>query len=177
MSVWPFVIVQTLLQMAVMEICSLGLLFALITTLIVGLASWRKSSRWWMGPSLLCFAFIVIFFTYPINAVDNWFFKKHMAPYVAIVDSIQSGAIPCSSTIGNVNITNLPPYIRDVAAARCPDGSVLVEFFSKACSFAGHSGCIFKDYTETNSCFADYAKLEQEWHLSHITGNWYIFSD
>jgi hypothetical protein len=171
------VIVQTLLQMAVMEICSLGLLFALITTLIVGLASWRKSSRWWMGPSLLCFAFIVIFFTYPINAVDNWFFKKHMAPYVAIVDSIQSGAIPCSSTIGNVNITNLPPYIRDVAAARCPDGSVLVEFFSKACSFAGHSGCIFKDYTETNSCFADYAKLEQEWHLSHITGNWYIFSD
>ena len=177
LSVWPFAVVQTLLQMAIMEICSLGLLFALITTLIIGFASWRKSSRWWMGPSLLCFAFIVIFFTYPRNAVDNWFFKKHMAPYVAIVASIQSGAISCSSTIGNVSITNLPPYIRNVAAARCPDGSVLVEFFSKACSFAGHSGCLFKDYTETNSCFADYTKHEQIWHLRHITGNWYKLSD
>jgi len=92
-----------------------------------------------------------------------------------IVDSIKSGAVPCSSTITIINIPDLPPYIRYVAAARCNDGSVLVEFYSKACSFAGHSGCLFKDYTQTNSCFADYTKLEQEWRLRHITGNWYRF--
>ncbi len=177
-SMWPFAVVQTLLQMAVMEMCSLGLLFALITTLIIGLARWRKLSRWWMGPSLLCVAFVLGFIIYhPRIQVDAWWFKKNMAPFAKIVDSIKSGAIPCGPTIANINITNLPPYIRNVAAARCPDGSVLVEFYSKACSFAGHSGCLFKDYAETNSCFADYTKLEQEWRLRHVTGNWYKFSD
>jgi len=177
LSVWPFAVVQTLLQMTVMLACSIGLLFALITTLIIGLASWRKSSRWWMGPALLCVAFILGFITYPRIGVADWWFKRHMAPYAKIVDSIQSGAIPPSTTIADVNVTNLPPYIRNVRAARCPDGSVLVVFFSKACSYAGHSGCLFKDYTETNSCVADYTKYEQIWHLRHITGNWYKLSD
>ena len=168
-------------QIAIFLISFLGLAIAFIVTLIVGLASWKKSTRLWMYPALLCVAFILSFIICARlgvpSAVEGWKFKRNMAVYDKVVTDIQSGVVPCGSTITNINISNLPPGIRNIMAAHCPDGSILVEFVGEGSSFAGHSGYFFKNYTETNSCFADYAKLEQEWHLRHITGNWYRFSD
>jgi len=168
-------------QGAVFLICFLGLVFTFITTLIVGFASWKKSSRLWICPALLCIAFILSFIICARigvpSSVDAWRFKKHMAAYDKIVDSIQSGVVPCGSTITGINITNLPSGIRNILAARCPDGSVFVEFVGKGSSFAGHSGYLFKDYTEPNNCFANKIKPEQNWHLRHITGKWYKFFD
>jgi hypothetical protein len=166
-------------QILIFLISSLGLVFLFIATLITGLASWRKKSRLWMYPALLCIAFILSFVTCAMvgvpSAIDNWHFKKHMAGYDKIVDSIRSGAVPCGSTITGINITNLPPGIRNILAARCLDGSMLVEFVGKGSSFAGHSGYLFKN-TETNNYIADYMKRENI-YLSHITGDWYRFSD
>jgi hypothetical protein len=168
-------------KIAIFLICFFGLVLAFIMTLIVGFASWRKSSRLWMYPALLCVAFILTFIIsvrigVPL-AVDTWQFKKHMAAYDKIVDSIQSGDVSCGSTITGINITNLPPGIRNILAARCPDGSVYVEFVGKGSSFAGHSGYLFKNYTETNNCITENIKPEQNEYLQHITGNWYRFSD
>jgi amino acid transporter len=177
---FPFPIELRLLQGWLFLICILGLLFALIATLIIGLASWRKLSRWWMGPPLLCIAFIVSFVICArigvSIAVDDWWFQKHMVPYVMIVDSVKSGTIPCGPTIANIHsITNLPPGIRNIDAARCTDGSVLVLFVAKGSSFAGDFGYLYKDYSETNSCIADNIKPDQIGRLDHITGNWYEF--
>jgi len=145
------------LEDAISVTCLLGLLTALIATLIIGLARWRKSSRWWMGPTLLCIAFFVgikICGNAEVwTATGDWWFKKHIASYVAIVDSIQSGAIRCSPTFDRIyNVTSLPPYTKYVSAARCPDGSVLVEFHSRADFPPPPMGYLFKNYTETNSC-------------------------
>jgi hypothetical protein len=165
-------------QIAIFLISFLGLVFAFITSLVVGFTSWRKSSRSWMYPALLCIAFILSFIIFGRLAnVETWRFKRNMGVYDKVVADIQSGAIPCGSTITRIDISNSPPGIRNIMAAHCPDGSILVEFVGEGSSFAGHSGYFFKNYTETNSCFADYSKLEHEWHLRHMTGNWYRFSD
>ena len=168
-------------QIAIFLISFLGLAIAFIVTLIVGLASWRKSTRLWMYPSLLCITFILSFIICARlgvpSDVESWKFKRNIAVYDKIVADLQSGVVPCGSAITNINSSNLPPSIGRILAAHCPDGSMLVEFVGEGSSFARHSGYLFKNYTETNSCFADYSELEQEWHLRHITGNWYRFSD
>jgi hypothetical protein len=171
----------TFLQTTVALICFFGLVFAAVATLIIGFFSWRKPSRLWMCPALLCLALILSFLVcskFGVWAdVDTWWFKQRMTPYVKIVDSIQSGVIPCSPTIAGIDITNLPSGISGVAAARCSDGSVLVEFYGTGSSFAGNMGYLFKNYTETNNCIADNIKPEKVKHLHHIIDNWYKFSD
>jgi hypothetical protein len=147
----PLTVVPNLIQPLFVLGCSLGLLFALIATLVVGLVRWRKLSRWWMGPALLCMAFILCFIICGRIEMrlggDHWLFKRNMEPYVKIVDSIKSGAVPCGSKIAGINITNLPSGIRNVAAARCSDGSALVLFAAKGSSFAGDFGYLYKDYS------------------------------
>ena len=180
LSQLPLTIAPNLFQPMLFGVFFLGVVFVLIATLIMGLVSWRKSSRWWMGPALLCMAFILSFIIW--GRIETWagfdhlLFKRNMAPYVNIVDSIKSGAISCGPTIANIHsITNLPPGIRNIDAVRCTDGSVLVLFVAKGSSFAGHMGYLFKD-TETNNYIADYIKREQI-RLSLMTGNWYEFWD
>jgi hypothetical protein len=158
------------------------LVFALIATLIIGLARWKKSSRWGMGPALLCIAFISsMMICRKIGvwvAVDDWQFKKQMADFVKTVDSIKSGDVPCSPSLTLIDIKNLPRHIRAVDAACCPDGSMIVEFHLATGIPLVHTGYLFKNYTETNNCIADNMRPEQRWHyLHHITGNWYKFSD
>jgi len=165
----------------VVVICVLGLMSELIVSLIIGLVHWRKSTRWWMGPALLCIAFLLglrICGDIGIQeAIGNWWFKKHIGPYVEIVDSIQSSAIPCNPNFARIgNITNLPPHVRYVSAARCPDGAVLVEFRSKTVIPLSPIGHLFKNYGETNNCITANMGPEHHWHyLRHITGNWYEF--
>jgi hypothetical protein len=175
----PLTTVPNLIQPLFVLGCSLGLLFALIVTFIIGLFRWRKLSRWWMGPALLCIAFILSFIICGRIEMrlggDHWLFKRNMVPYVRIVDSIKSGAVPCGSKIANINITNLPSGIRNVAAARCSDGSAVVLFVGKGSSFAGDFGYLYKDYSETNSCIADNIKPDQLGRLNHIIDNWYEF--
>jgi hypothetical protein len=162
-------------------ICILGLMTALIASFVFGLVSWRKLSRWWMGPALLCIAFLLgirISGNMRMDeAIGDWWFKKHMAPYVKIVDSIQNGAVSYSPNFTRINdITNLPPHIRYVSAARCSDGSVLVEFRIKTSFPLSPIGYLFKNYAETNNCITANMGPEHHWHyLRHITGNWYRF--
>ncbi len=167
-------------QILIFLISFLGLAVAFIVTLIIGIASWRKTTRSWIYPTMLCVAFILSFIAcvrlgLP-SAVDAWQLKRNMAAYDTVVNSIQNGAIACGSTITAINTTNLPSGIRNILAVRCPDGSVFVRFVGNGSSFAGHSGYLYKNYTETNNCITENVKSEHE-YLQHITGNWYRFSD
>ena len=167
------------LKGAVFLISLLSLLIGFLVTLVIGFVSWRKSSRIWICPALLCialvFGFILCGRIGAWAAIDAWWFKKDMANYTKIVDVIKSGGIPCNPTITRLQITNLPPQIIGVAAARCQDKSVLVVFIGRGSSFAGHMGYLFKD-SETNIYIADYLKQEN-FHLRQMTDNWYQFSD
>jgi hypothetical protein len=166
-------------------------------TLLLGVFSWRKLSRWWMGPAALT---IVICLAIPIcgrlgawSFLDNWRLRHHMAAYARIVDSIRDGTIPCrpiesdsrerdgqrdvSRPFIELDVANLPPSTRNIRAECCSDGSVRVLFLDEGSSFAGHAGYLYKDYSETSSCAAEFAKRERTWGLRQITGNWYRFSD
>ncbi|SRR5260221_5457120 len=184
-SLLPFTIgpnwIPAMLQNTVSLVCFFGLVFAFIVTWIIGFILWRKSSRLWMSPALLCIVLIISFIICERSGVssfvDTWWFKQRMAAYVKIVDSIQSGAVPCSPAIARIDIKNLPSGIGSVAAARCPDKSVLIEFYGKDGFFAGHTGYLFKHYTETNNCISENIKPEQVKHLQHIMDDWYRFSD
>ena len=130
--------------------------------------------------ALLCFAFFLGFIICARMgvwvAMDNWWFENHIAPYANIVHSIKTDAIPCSQTIAHIDITNLPPHISHIHAARSSDGALIVIFVAEGSCFAGHVGYLFKDYTNTNSYIADYVR-GQQFNLRHITGNWYEFSN
>jgi hypothetical protein len=183
LSALPLTVAPSLLQSLLGGVSILGLLFAVVATLIVGLVWWRKSSHWWIGPPLLCVAFVLGFIIcegiLTRTGLDHWLFKRNMAPYVKIVDSIKNGTIPCGPT--NTYIAyidgkrNLPAGIRDIQAMHCSDGSTLVLFVAKGSSFAGHMGYLFKD-AGTNSDIVDFMKREQI-GLIPITNNWYQFWD
>jgi hypothetical protein len=173
------------------------LILAIPVTLLLGVFSWRKLSHWWMGPAALT---IVICLAIPIcgrlgawSFLDNWRLQHHMAAYARIVDSIRDGTIPCrpiesdsrerdgqrdvSRPFIDRDVANLPPHTRSIRAECCSDGSVRVLFLDEGSSFAGHAGCLYKDYPATSSCAADFAKREKTWQLRQITGNWYRFAD
>ncbi len=157
----------------------LGLAFTFIVTLIMGLARWRKTSRSWIGPTLLCVVFIlsILFIrnTGVFVALGDRQFMKHRDDYTSIVDQIKTGAVPCGSSLTKINIQNVPSHISSVWAARCPDGSIFVEFNLKPHIPQTSRGYLFKNYAETNNCFDEITKPEHRYHLSHITGNWYEF--
>jgi hypothetical protein len=153
----------------------------LIGNLIMGLVRWRKSSRLWMGPAVLCIAFL---FAVAVcakigiwTAISDWRFKSHISAYDRVIESIQAGTLPCSDTFATLNYSDLPPNIRNIRASCCPDGSMLVECYNKGSSSAGHTGYLFKNYLGTSDCVANNVKLERIWRLHHITGNWYRFAD
>lgn len=159
--------------------CFFALLILFLWTFITGLAKWRKTSRWWMGPALFCVA-LIFFNTLAFKLVGgDWQFKHHKDDYVKIVNSIQSGAIPCSSTIDIINVSNLPPHIGNVRAMRCADGAVLIIFMGNGgCALGGHAGYIFKGYSETNDCIPENMRPEHFLQfVYHIQGSWYGFSD
>jgi hypothetical protein len=166
--------IERVLFLLIIEIaCAFCLVFGLIITFIMGLVSWRKSSGWWMGPSLLCAAFILSALI--IGRVNGNQFKKHMDDYVKVVDLIKSGAVPCGSRYSQIDVTNLPPHISSVWAARCPDGSLFVEFNLKPHIPQTSRGYLFESYTETNNCLDEMTKPEHRYRLSHIADNWYEF--
>jgi hypothetical protein len=170
---------------ALMGIAVGASIFALVCVsplpLILGLMRWRKESRLWPGPMILC---VAIWLIVAICAkagiwttISNWRFQNQIPDYTSVVDSLRRGAVPCSQTFSIVNVTNLPPHIRNIRAACCADGSVLVEFYENGSSNAGHTGYLFKEYPEMSVCAVEFTRLQQHVHLSHVTGNWYRLTD
>jgi hypothetical protein len=178
-SLLPLSIGPTIFQIAAEFIGLFGLICLLIGTFIIGWNKWRTVSRFWIGPALcsaVCITSFVVGTKYGIFAFEKtWQLKHHINDYVRITDAIQRGAIPCGTTRTAINTTNLPPHIRNIVAARFPDGSTSIEFFSKNSSALWHIGYLYMNSSGTNSSIA--SDEQQLWRLYHITGDWYEFSD
>jgi hypothetical protein len=156
----------------------LGLAVQLIATFVIGLMRWRKSSRWWMVPSVVCLAFIS---TAPLDTrvgiiFADWEFETHLREYVKIVDDVKSGAIPCDTTLGIIILNPLPSNVKRITAARCPDGAVIVVFTVGTGFPLIHTGYLFNGCGENNNCITQYKSLESKWSLRHVVGDWYRFS-
>ncbi len=158
-----------------------GLVLSMISTGIIGLFTWRKSSRFWMGPAALCIAFLLsvrVATKVAIVASDSQF-KRQMADYLRVLDFIRGGNAPCDSNLRQIDIDRRPRHVDIISAACCPDGSTVVEFSTITGVPLLHVGYIFRKSTSANDCLEETVQRERgRWpYQRHIVGNWYRCSD
>src|SRR5947207_15124120 len=69
----------------------LFLAIGLLVTAIVGFTKWRRLSRLWMMPALVCLAFILsAWFAPPMGRfIADWEFRRHLVEYVRVVDDVR----------------------------------------------------------------------------------------
>jgi hypothetical protein len=162
-------------------LCLFGLVLALIITVAIGLVRWRKSSRRWIGPPLLCLAFILSFrVSQRVGVlVDDWRFKRNLAKYTRIVNSLRDGTVACSPTLSPVEIKDGSTHVSDIWAACCPDGSAIVELPGASGGALFHVSYLFKNDPGSNACLNQAVQMEQQRnpHQRHIVGNWYHVTD
>jgi len=167
---------------------SFSLLITLVLLLIVasclGFIVWRKASRLWMVPALVCLAFILCeFFLVSSMAqhISDPIFERHLSEYSKVVDGLRSGTIscatPCVGERGVIEATIRPAHVRDIWAVRCDDGGLLVLFRVDTDVPLLHEGYLFKGYGERSNCNTGREMPERRLYVRHITGSWYRFSD
>jgi hypothetical protein len=171
---------------------SLLVFFALVVILVVasrvGFIRWRKSSRLWPVPALVCLAFILCtyYLASPMGrSISDWRFERHLAEYSRVVDGLRNGTIscatPCNGNVEVINATNRPAKIRAIWGARCDDNGVIVLFLVDTDVPLLHEGYFFKDYGENSNCNTRSVSPEQGWphvpYVRHIAGMWCRFSD
>jgi len=161
-----------------------ALVMLLIVSLIFGFTRWRKSSRFWLAPALVCTAFVLSCFYLPSpigRHISDWRFGKHVTEYSRVVDGFRSGAIscrtPCEGRSDVIEATDRPAHIRDIWGVRCDDGGLLVLFRVNTDVPFLHEGYLFKGYGEKSDCNTGSEKPEKRFYLRLITGRWYSFSD
>lgn len=170
--------------MAFLTLMSLAL--ALLVTAILGFVEWRKSSRLWMAPALLCLTFMSSGWIIPPpigRAVRDWRFTRHLDQYNRVVDGVRNGAIscshgPCGAEFDSIDVKYRPPQVRTISAARCSEDAVVVVFLIDADVPLLHHGYVYRRYTEADTCVRGDLRPERRWpYLRHVVGDWYHFSD
>ena len=166
----------------------LSLIALLPVALIDGISKWRKSSKFWPMPALVCVAFIVCTFygVSPIaSRISDKLFAWHRGDYVRIVNDFRDGRVLCASSCNEalkvIEVTNLPAHVRDIFGAHCDGGSVVVLFRHDTNVPLLHEGYMFKDYGEASVCSKRFGSREHDWsdlpYVRQIEGHWYRFSD
>jgi hypothetical protein len=170
-------------------IFSFALLIALfvimLVALTVGFTRWRKSSRLWPLPALVCLAFIVCAYFAPLTGgqlISDWRFGRHLTEYSRVVDGLRNGTIscatPCNAKYGVVEVKDRPAHIKGIWEVRCDDGGIAVLFLINTDVPLLHAGYLFKDYGESSNCSTRLFMPEKRWpYVRHITRQWYHFSD
>jgi hypothetical protein len=156
------------------------LVLALLATVVLGLVRWRKSTRSWMIPVLLCLAFMSsAWINGPIGVfIADQLFRSHLNEYSQVVDDVRSGVIPCGAGLSILDIKEYPTHIIAVKGARCTNGAVVVAFLVSTDIPLLHEGYVFKGYAETNTCVADEIRPERQWpYVRHVMEKWYHFAD
>jgi len=165
-----------------------SLIVLLPVALTQGWSKWRKSSKFWPMPALVCAAFIVCSFyvASPIGSgISDKLFARHRGDYARVVDSFRDGRVLCTSSCNEdvkvIEATNLPAHVRDIWGAHCDGGRVIVLFRLDTDVPLLHEGYMFKDYEEDSDCSKRFGSREIVWsHLPYvrqIEGHWYRFSD
>ena len=165
-----------------------ALLVLLVTASRTGIIKWRKTSRLWPVPALVCLVFILCGFGITPSMgryISDWQFKKNLDQYSIVVDNFRTGIISCTSSCNGdvevIGVTSRPVRIRDIWGARCDDRGVIVLFRFDTDVPLLHEGYFFRDYGENSNCGIRSVSPELGWphtpYVRHITGHWYHFSD
>jgi len=165
---------------------SLFLLVALpvmsVIVAIRGFKEWRKYSRLWAAPSLVCLLSVAAawFCAGSIGeAISDRIFARHVIEYSKVVDGLRNGTIscqaPCDAEFGFIAMEKKPTHIRALFGARCDDGGVSVQFLIDTDVLLHHEGYLFKDFGAKSNCSA--SERLGKLYIRQIAGPWYHFSD
>lgn len=160
----------------------MGLVVSLLASGILGWARWRRTSRLWMVPALICLASIVIAWFTPAvgRLLADEIFKRRLAEYTEVIEEIQNDkkTIAANGNLIAVDPRNPPHDVRAVRALRCHDGALIAEFLLDTKVPLVHDGYVYKGYEENNACMSLTVRPEKRWpYVRHVSGNWYHFSD
>jgi hypothetical protein len=161
------------------------LVVALFLSANQGFRVWRRSSRLWILPALMCLAFLVTTWFAAASLgqfIADWEFKRHLSEYLNVVEGLKSGRIPCGNgcngTFVTLHLKEQPKNIKFLEAARCNDGTVGVAFFVDTDVILLHEGYFFKGYGDDSDCSAHPWSLDKKYpYVRHVGGQWYHFSD
>ena len=155
----------------------------LLVALISGFTRWRKRSRLWFVPALVCLTFILSAYLTPSMGkfISDWRFGKHLAEYSRVVNGLRYGTLscstPCEGTFGTIHVAGQPAHIRKIKWSRCDDGGVFAVFLVRIDVPLVHEGYFLKSYGENSNCNKGPDVPEKQWYVRHISGQWYHFSD
>jgi hypothetical protein len=158
--------------------CFLALVSLPVAAFIRGLTQWRKSSRWWIGPTLACLLFIL---AAPVDFRIGMFltdleFRSHLQEYNKFVEDVRSGIIPCEAKLCMIEPKAMPPNVISIRGARYTDGSVVVEFLVGSGFPLYHTGYLFNGAGANKDCNALYKAYQDRFNLRPLVGDWYHFS-
>lgn len=169
---WASVITATLSFIA--------LLCLLILSIVLGLTRWRKSSRFWAIPGLVCLAFILIGrFTPTVGRyLADRQFKKHLPEYELVVSEIRNSKQFHSTDLEMIKTSQRAYNVRAIKAARCEDGQVIVALLLDTQVPLLHEGYVYVDLKNGDACIKNSARPENNWaYIRPLTPGWYHFSD
>jgi len=115
----------------------LGLAVTLVFAVILGVGTWRQSSRLWMMPALTSLGLLLsIRLAPPIGRlITDWRFRRNVSEYNRVVEEVRSGAIscirPCNDRFTTTNAATLPTNVAALLAAHCDEESIVVAFLSR----------------------------------------------
>lgn len=158
--------------------CSWWLLGALIpVTLAAGFLRWRRRSKFWITPSLLCLALFWLSPYICVNAavsITDWEFRRHFADYQKLVNDIRTGAIESNAMLSELNVHNLSlPGVTSIKAARCDNGAIIVECFRSG--FRVSRGYVYKGDQSDATCIEENMRPETHYELRRLADDWYYF--
>ena len=158
----------------------LGLAIFLITSAILGIARWRRTSSVWMLPTVACGAIMLVAWFIPTfgRQLADRQFKRNLTKYEEVVEEIKHTEHFRSPELKIVNTSHQVSGVRAIKAARCADGTVVVAFLLDVDVPLLHEGYLYKDSPGSTTCVEGKTKLESNLPYTRpIIGNWFHFSD
>ncbi len=178
--------VPTLLSLAISSLLFIALIMFLFWSGVVGARQWRKDTRWWICPALLCLAFLLGTLAAPASAAawrERQFVRNHQE-YDRIVSGVRDGSLFHSDGELRCDDSNTCPIAAGYAESplapsvyKCKSGEVQVWFPINRRVPSLHEGFIFKEYSESSPCALGLAASDTHpTTFKHIEGNWYSYS-
>lgn len=128
-----------------------GLALAFVITAFIGFTRWRKSSRLWMMPMVICLTFLAAAWLSKSvgRFVADWQFARYSSEYLLVVDDVRNGRISCPAECGMkltvIEVMPMPTHVRAILAAHCNNNVVIVGFLSDIDVPLVHEGYFYRE--------------------------------
>ena len=162
-----------------------ALLIFLVLSAMLGFKRWRRASRFWMVPTIVCVIFILVDRYTPAAGrfLADRQFKAHLTEYNEVVAEIRNTKNLQSAALVEMvrarHLEYLLHNVRSIKAERCEDNSIIVTFVLNTRVMLLHEGYLYKDYDNASAnCAKEDVRPENKWpYLRPVVDNWYHFSD